>query len=479
MGNKKNQLEETNVKPNTKGLWLWKKAFYLLFIPGLFLGFEGVSRAGEATTLTLSRAIEIALQNNPDLKQVGNQVRQAMIQVKQKKANFLPHISLSTQSGQRFAKAVNAGTGMVEAESEQSLSLNGTLSLNLFNGFNDRFSLQQSKLELAASRDTFSRYQQTIIFETIRQYIQVILSGELIAVDQKNLDAQRIQLKLIENFFESGKRPIADLYQQQAEISRHEYLLLNAERNLRINRILLFQTLGLNPDANCLISEPGIEALIRKVADFNKDDDVSRSLENRADYLSQKNQIAAAGKEIQTARSGFWPTLALNTTAGTSYSSSNESFGFSDQFLHNHPGASIGLTLSVPIFDRNQTRNNVALAKINLDNQQLELEKISRQIMVEIQQALEDYHTAEKQVRVTEAQGKYARAALESVEERYRVNAATMAELIQARSQQYEAQYNLVEAKFNLLLQGMAVAFYRGDGNSMISMLDINNKRGE
>jgi outer membrane protein len=454
---------------------VWEKIFYAFFIFGLFLALNQFGRAEEVKTLSLSEAIEIARHNNPDLKQVANQVRLNKIQVSQRKANFLPAISLTAQSAQKYAKAQDMDTGIYSNASDQSLALSGTLSLNLFNGFYDRFSLQQSKLELTSSRETLTRYQQTIIFETIQCYIQVVLSKELISVDRKNLDAQRIQLKLIEDFFKSGKRPVADLYQQQAEISRYEYLLLDSERNFRVNRILLFQILGINPDANYQISEPGIENLIKNVTSFNEEKDPTMALKNRTDYLAQKNQIEAAKKGILSARSGYWPTISLNTSAGTAYTSSNELVNFSDQILEKQPSASIGLSLSIPIFDKNVTRNNVALAKINLNNQQLELEKLSRLIMVELQQAIEDYRTAKKQVGVAEAQEKYARFALESVEERYHVNAATMAELIQARSQQHESQYNVVEAKFQLLIRGMAVAFYLGDGESMMSILTINN----
>jgi outer membrane protein TolC len=72
-------------------------------------------------------------------------------------------------------------------------------------------------------------------------------------------------------------------------------------------------------------------------------------------------------------------------------------------------------------------------------------------------------------VTVAQSQIEYSKAALESVEERYNVNAATMAELIQARSQNHQSLYDLAEAKFNLLTRGVAVSFYQGDGNRMIS----------
>jgi len=436
------------------------------------LGITGF--AEPPRTITLDQAIEIALQNNLDLKQVSNQVTLSQISLKQKKSNFLPNISLSARLSQLYAKSLDIEIDEYINENSQSSNLSASFNLNLFNGGHDVSALQQSRFELKASQQNFTRYQQSIIFETIQRYIQAVLAGELIEADQKNLEAQRVQLERIEAFFKAGRRPVADLYQQKAEIARYEYLLLNTERNYQINKLLLSQILGSDPGTDYKVSNPGIEHLINKVRNFNLETIVKEAREQRPDILAQQNQIQAAAKEIRAARAGYWPKLNFFADAGTSYNNSIEGIGFSDQFLNNHPNASIGLSLSIPVFDKNTTKNSVAMAKVNLNNQQLEMQKLYHQVSVEVQQAIQDYATAKKQITVAETQEKYSRAARESVEERYNVNAATMVELIQARSQNYQSIYDLVEAKFNLLIHGIAVAFYQGDGEGMIAIFEKN-----
>jgi outer membrane protein TolC len=93
---------------------------------------------------------------------------------------------------------------------------------------------------------------------------------------------------------------------------------------------------------------------------------------------------------------------------------------------------------------------------------------------MEVQQAIEDYGTAGKQMDVAESQLKYSTEALESLQERYNVNAATMTELTQLRATYLQSVYDRVTAKFNLLLRGIAVAFYRGDSQAMLAYLNKN-----
>jgi outer membrane protein len=450
-----------------------KKPIGAILIIWIVSGLGITGFAEPLRTVTLDQAIEIALQNNLDLKQVSNQVTLSQISLKQKKSNFLPNISLSAQSSRLYAKSLNIETNEYINGNNQSSNLSASFNLNLFNGGYDISALRQSRFELRASQQNFTRYQQSIIFETIQLYIQVVLAGELIEVDKKNLEAQLAQLERIEVFFEAGRRPVADLYQQKAEISRYEYLLLNTERNYQVNKLLLSRILGSDPGTDYKVSNPGIEHLINKVRHFNLETIVKEAREQRPDIHAQQNQIQAATNEIRAARAGYWPKLNFFADAGTSYNSSIEGIGFSDQFLDNHPNASIGLSLSIPVFDKNTTRNSVAMAKVNLNNQQLEMQKLFYQVSIEVQQAIQDYATAKKQITVAETQEKYSQAARESVEERYNVNAATMAELIQVRSQYHQSLYDLVEAKFNLLIRGIAISFYKGDSERMISLLKI------
>lgn len=445
----------------------------LFFLPGLAVN----GAAGEIKTLTLKQAIEIALKNNQDLKQVSNQVRLGQISVKQRRANFYPDLSVSANSSQQFFKALDPLTSEYESDTSRNLNLSISTNLNLFNGFYDKASLQQSKFELEAARGNFSRSNQVIIFETLQRYIQVVTSKELIRVEEENLQSQRMQLIRIEDFYKAGRLPITDLHQQKAEISSSEYQLLNSKRNYEISKLKLLQSLGLEPDTEYQVSELDVDNLVKELETFDKQNLLDEAVKERPDVNAQLLHVQAAQKGIKAAKSGYWPRLSLFADLGTNYTSLKDSYTFSSQFFNNNLNAAVGLSLSIPIFDKGTTKNNVTAAKIQLENQQLELEKLENQVSVEVQQALQDYRTAAQQVEVAENQLSYSKAALESIEARYNVQSATMVELIQTRARNLESVYNRVLAKYNLLIQTIAVRFYTGDSKAMLEMINNSDQK--
>lgn len=441
-----------------------------ILVPGT-AGTAGSAAAAEVKTLTLEKAIEIALEANISLKQAANQVTLGQISVNRNKANFLPDLSVSAQSSKRYTREYDTVTGKYSNQDSGSLSLGASSTFNIFNGFSDTASLQQSRLELKATDEDAARTRQSIIFQTIQDFIQVITAREMIRVEKENLEAQRLLLSQTEDFYKSGKRPITDFYQQGAQISSAEYQLLNAERDFDVSKLQLMQIMGLQPSSDFEVEDPGIDNLVSDVVQFQRDAALSEALAKRPDLKAQEALIEAARSGIKAARSGYWPKLSLSASYGTSYSDQNKYLNFSDQLFKGNRNGSIGLSLSIPVFDKSKTRYSVASADISLKNQQLAMEKLHQQVALEVEQAIRDYQTAAKQMDVSERQLKYSKDALESMQERYNVNAATMVELTQTRAQYMQSIYNRIQAKFNLLIRGIAVSFYKGDYDAMIARL--------
>jgi len=200
-------------------------------------------------------------------------------------------------------------------------------------------------------------------------------------------------------------------------------------------------------------------------------------LAQRPDLLAVHKQIEAAREQIAVARAGYWPNLDLAASLDAGYSSLNRSNGFSGQFFDDNLGGAIGLTLTVPIFDRQLTRNQVAQARLNERDARLSLHQRQLQAETEFGQALEDFRTAQRLIGVAESQLTAARQALAAVEERYRVGAATLVELTQSRAQFAAAGFERVKARYALITQGVAIAYYQGDWARMRSLLALWENR--
>ena len=238
---------------------------------------------------------------------------------------------------------------------------------------------------------------------------------------------------------------------------------MNAQHDFELARLTLKQTLHLDLRTDIRLQPPLTEGVKEKLSDDSSDRMTEEALKMRADYRAQQARTEAARAQVRAARAGYWPTLSLGVNGSSSYSSLNSSSDFSNQFFDLNRGASVGLTLAIPLFDRNRTRYNVQQAQVALENTRLALQTIRQQVEAEVQQALLDYGTAAKKLDVTETQVEAAREALAAAEARYRIGASTLVELTQARSQYVQASGNRAQALYSLLLQRRAIDYYIGD----------------
>jgi outer membrane protein len=419
------------------------------------------AHGAETRAITLKDAIETALKANVDLRQSANQTESQEILVRRSKMDFLPDLRLSMGASRGYGKDYEVLSDRFEWNHSNSMNLSVSSGLDLFTGFGRTAALKQSQLQLEAQRRSYERSREQVIFETVQQFVLIVLDGDLIRVDEQYLESQRSLLEQIDAFTKSGKRPIVDLYQQQASVADAESRLLIARRDFEVDKFKLLQIMAVDPGIECTIVVPDVEGITGGLAGFLPDDAAGEALAGRADLAAQRLQVEAAKKQITASRAGYWPSLSVSAGAGTSYRSPG-SYDFNDQFYNNNLNGSIGLSLSIPIFDRLGTYNSVAQAKVGLRQAQLSAEKLELQTGVEIRQALEDYATAGKAVDVAQAQSKYSAQALKNMEERYKVGASTLVELMQARSSNLQSSYNLINARYAHLVKGVAVIFYSG-----------------
>jgi len=424
--------------------------------------------AAEPLHLTLPQAVALALARNPDVQLARNQKTSTSIGIVKAQGGFLPSLQLSGSAAhQRYLRdSVARNTDVT-----RSANLQASADLNLFNGFADVSSLKSSKLQFGAADDSLLRQQQTVAFDTASQFVSILTDRELVQVARENLTSQQDLLKQIEAFYHAGSKPITDLYQQQAAAAQSQLDLLSAQRNLDVARLQLLQLLGQVPPTEVDVVAPDTRQLGTEVDGLDLNRSFQEALKRRPDLLAQDKQVMAAQTAVRQARAGYLPTLDLVATAGSGYSSAVSDRNFNQQFGHDNLDATIGLSLTVPIFDRDLTRTNVAQARVGVENASVTLTKLQQQAGVEVGQALADYRNAREQLKVAEAKLTYARQAWQATRARYRVGASTWIDLSAANATYIQARNAEVQARYAVLLQGLAVGYYRGDLGKMLALL--------
>lgn len=427
----------------------------------LFLGFAAPSvQAQTVRDVTFNEAVQIALERNVTILRAQSSLELQELTVQSERMDFLPNFSLSSGANRNYGLQFDQTTGKLVNASNDGFNFGASSSISLFAGFANVASLKGARATLEAQEFSNERTKQTVVFNVISNYLSVILGEENIQIRKEDVESQTKLYEQIEEFVRVGTRAISDLYNQQATLASAELQLLNAESNFQVSKTRLIQVLHLDPLSDYNFVAPDANEIPLNMRSYVSQDLLVAAFERRADLRAQEFSISAAEQNIRSAKAGSLPSLSLSTSAGTSYSSN----GFSDfnNQLKDNRSERVGLNLSVPIFNRFNTKRNIEASKVQYANARLDLENLQQNVAIEVRQSYLDYQTAVKRLEVTEKGLKAADQALQVEQERYKVGAATLVELTQARTRFVDSASQRAQALFQFHFQHRVIEYYLG-----------------
>lgn len=436
----------------------------LLIIIGL--GFSIASQAQtvpEDRNISLQDAIDIALENNSQLKVAGNNVELAKKQVLSEKADYLPSLNANVSGNRNIGRTFNQDIGQIVTETTNSLFGNLNANLPIFSGLENLHSLRSSQYDEKSSEFDRERVREDIIFNTASNYLQFILNKKFLEIDRENLAASKKTLEQVQAQVEVGSRPTVDLYNQEATVANNELAVVNSENALQSSRLQLIQTLQIDPLADYTFQTPEIDStnVSSNMVGYELDQLVATALDNRSDLKSERFNIQSLKHQLSATRGNLYPSLSLSGSVGSRYSD-GIGLDFQDQFFDQNIQRSVGLSLSIPIFGNLNTRTSVQSQQINYKNARLNLQDTELQVVQEVNQAYNDYKSYMKQLESSDKALRAAERSYETQKQRYEVGAGTLIELSDANAQYVEAQASRVQALFRVIFQKKLLDYYIG-----------------
>jgi len=417
--------------------------------------------AQDTVRITLADAVALASARNIDVLRAQNSLRSAQTRIVSAEGAFQPNLSLSVGPGARFQ------LGRSESVLDDSRNVSGSFSVGLssgytlYNGNIDRASLAQAELLAHAADVTLDRTGQNAVYSVTTAFYDVATARELIQVAREALDAERNQLERIRAFTDAGTRPISDLYAEEATVASAELRLLTARRNFDVAKLTLVGLLRLDPLGLYEFPEPE-PVDPSAVPTAGESELVDQALSRRPEIAAQSARIDAATQAIRIADASNAPSISVSGSLGSSYSTLDELNGFAPQLFTRNPSASLGLSLSLPIFDRNRTEAAEEAARIEYENELLTMTALRQQTSIEVRQALLDLNTAQAQLDAARRQLDAARQGLDVEQTRYETGVSTLTELAQARARYVEAQGQVVQAGNAVELRRNGVLYVLG-----------------
>ncbi len=426
----------------------------------LAIGVSPLAAQQASRTITFGDAVGIALRQNVAIRQAKNATELDQTVVQQQRLQFLPDLRFNVSGSGNLGRNFNQTEGAIVDQTTGSMSSGVSSSVTLFNGGQNVANLRAARLGEQASTEDLARTQQTVVFTVASNFLELVAQQEQLRVQQQNLAALQQQEEQIKRFVDVGSRPISDLYQQQASVAAARASVVETQRALELAKVNLIQTLQLDAAGNYEFVPPVVNT-VDVNRQYSLDSLVARAYAQRRDIDADEARAGAAEQDVKAAKASRWPTISLSAGYNTALSSASD-LSVADQ-LNQRRGGSVGIGVSIPLFDRGSADLATQRAQLQADNARLALEQQRQQVAIEVRRAYLDHRAAQERLGAAQAQQVAADQALTATRERYRVGAATLVELTQSQAAQVQAASALVNARYSLVFQQSLMSYYTGE----------------
>ncbi len=411
---------------------------------------------------TLRECLDWALDHNLTVKQSELNVAQREIQLNTSENSWLPNLSGSVNESLNFGRGLTADNTYTSANTTStSFSIGG--GMNLFDGLATPNNIALARLNLEAATKDLEKVRDDIRVAVARAYVQVLYDYEIVDVARKQIELDDAQVARLEALAATGKAAQAEVSQQKASRAQSGVTLVQAENNLRLALLDLAQLLEFSSSEGFSIEKPAVE--VDEIVLDMPERIFADAMDVRPAVLAEEIRLKGTDKSLKIAQAAQYPSLNLSGGVGTNYYTNSKAVypqdKFWDQLSHNF-SPYIGVSMSVPIFTRFQTRNNIRSARLNQELQQIQLDKAKQSLYKEIQQAWSNAVAAEAKFRSSSEAATAAEDAFRLTQAKYENGKATITEFNESRNQLLKTQSDRVQATYEYLFQSKLLDFYRG-----------------
>ena len=426
---------------------------------------------------TLQECLDYAMANNITLKKQQLRQQTAMEELKGAKGALLPSVTASTNQSLGYQPWKDSGistvtNGVVNTKVDKSY-YNGSYSVNaqwtVWNGGRnwntvklDKLSEQQAEL---SAQETANSIQESIA----QLYSQILYLTENVKVNEKMLETSKKNEERGQEMVNVGKMSKADLAQLTSQRANDEYSIVESKTSLMNYKLQLKQLLEITDEQDFDVAIPEItdESIFSPIPSLQSV--YEEALLNRPEIERLQLAVKSSDVSLRIAKAGWLPNVSVNGGVTTSTNSLN-STGWGDQMKTN-VNSSIGLGVSVPIYDGRSTKTAVNKAKIQQLQAQLDLQDQQKTLYTNIQRYWINATNNQEKYRAATSSVESAQQSYDLLSEQFRLGLKNIVELMTGKDNLMQAQQNQLQSKYTTVYNKQMLEFYQRGRDKV-----INNK---
>lgn len=412
-------------------------------------------------TYSIQEAIKVILKENLSLQSSQKDIELAELDVRSARTNYHPNLSVSATSNYVDPDLANISGGQApEKSTNASLSLSQTLYSQSANA---NIGIQKSLLD--AQQEDFNSTELDLIQDAANAGIDLLSLKTLMKIEQENLDVTRRNLKVAQQNFEAGQASKSDIFRFQSEIASNMQSFIEAiasygqgmhrlnsffnnpiETRIDILDIPLesspFEGFGYSDLAD-MLDDPRQSIILENFL-------VTEAFANSPELKSLLYNIDAT--EIDKAQWGwrrFLPTISAQASYNELIDQGGAGTPSDEAFIEDD--YSVGVTFSVPLYSQNTERVARRAAETQLQKLRISQAQTAQTIEVNVRDAILEVTSRISGNTLSKVAEDAARQSLALTESSYSNGAATIADLIDAQNNYFQAQSASANAKYDFI----------------------------
>lgn len=447
---------------------------------------------------TLRDCVDYAIENNISVKQTENNIALAEVDKRAAIGNFIPNLNFNSSAAWNSGLTTDVTTGVLINQTTQTTNGGISSGVAIYRGLRNQNELRRAELSILSSQYQLDKMKDDISLFVINAYLEVLFGKEAVNVAIPQVEITQEQLARTKQLVEAGTVPRGDLLDVEATLANDEQNLILTQNRVQLALISLAQLLQLEDYDNFDIANEEIETLpLINLPEYSVDMIYEKALETRNEIKVAQTNIEIAESDIKLAKGALQPTLSgffnwnsrysdRNTIIGSEIDPNNptrvigvvettgdnvisQNFvpvtGPADSFfdqIDQNKGSSFGLSLQIPVFNGFSASNNVRRAKINyeqqkfqLEQEELDLEKIIHQVYQDAVGALKLYDATKRSLEAREVSFQYA-------QERFDVGVLNSFDYSQIKNRLVTANADFLTAKYDFIFRVKLLEYYYG-----------------
>lgn len=448
----------------------------------------------------LRRMVDYAMKNNIGVRQSEVQENISSLNLKQSRLSRYPGASFSGNTSFNSGRNQDPTSYNLITQSYLSAGMQLQTSADIFNWFSKQNTVLANQWEYEAAKATVDKLKNDIALTVANAYLQILLAKEQENIAQVQLKQTQSQLNYTRKLVDAGSLPELNASELEAQEALDSANYVSARGNVVQQTLVLKSHLNIDAASPFEVAVPPVELIpIEDIADLQPETVYAMALANLPQQQVNKFKIKAAEKSAEAARGFMYPNISAFGTLGSGYNSranevigskqvivpiGNVSVGGTDYSVFpNQPFTtftydktalfrqfdqnfrqSIGLSISVPIFNGSNLRTNWERSKLNIKTIQLQQEADNQKTKQDIYQAynaaivaLETFNSSKKSVEASQR-------TLDFAQKRYNVGMLGTFELITQQNNLFRARLQYVLNQYDFVFKMKVLEFYKGQG---------------